>query len=180
MEDSFWRWLEEEIPEEKILAYMFFCFMLSALVANIFMGIIFFSGYLDSSSNSLLIDVGGLRQTSFGLFQPKYFAGMMMGLITSAFSEELFFRFFLLIIVGKAFGSLRNHYFILFCSLVFGILHLRFFQIIVTFFCGYIFSLFFLKCGGLQGNYFKALISVTLVHAFYNFYVLVVSFILTC
>ena len=92
----------------------------------------------------------------------------VFGYIIAAFIEELIFRFCFLFIPIHIWGnSTKVLIAATISSFVFGILHGSF-GLIIQSVSGFSWCLLFLKCGGLQHNFLKALTVVTIVHFLYN------------
>lgn len=89
-------------------------------------------------------------------------------LIVSAFCEEVLFRLFPLV-AADAWGKSKKIFIVVgLASCIFGLMHGGFFFIILQGVNGVLLSLLFLKCGGLQGKYGKALATTTVSHFLVN------------
>jgi membrane protease YdiL (CAAX protease family) len=89
-------------------------------------------------------------------------------LFGAAFIEEVIFRLPLAIIIemrGSIVGVLAIA---LLLSAIFGFLHGGIHHIFIQGVVGFISCILFLKCGGLQRNYFKALAATTVTHFLFN------------
>lgn len=83
--------------------------------------------------------------------------------------EEIAFRLFPLIITIELNWSLSRILLVAVAiSVIFGVLHGGALYIFVQGVFGFVYSLMFLKCGGLNGRYFKALATTTTTHFLWN------------
>lgn len=97
----------------------------------------------------------------------------LLGLFFWALAEEAFWRFPLVILVVIGVKILPILIVAAAISLLFGAAHSKLINILLQGGDGFLWCLLFLKCGGLQGNYFQALLVTTIVH-------FVCNFIITC
>lgn len=83
--------------------------------------------------------------------------------------EELAFRFIPIVLVMKLIGpGLTLWIIIIASSIILGILHGNFFHIFLQGLWGVVFSVIFLKFGGLYGSYLIAFLVVATIHSVYN------------
>lgn len=156
MEDNFQTWLKEEIPRENVFLAILYSSVFLFLLYNIVFLVKFL--FFGSAEFMLFFDRGQLP-------------GLLMQTAIMAFPEELIFRFFLITVVGSYFGIARDLRYLVLCSIVFGFLHPGFWVGIYISIIGFVFNIFYIKCGGLSERCVEATLSVTILHTFYNFYV---------
>ncbi len=89
-------------------------------------------------------------------------------LLGSAFFEELIFRLPLAIFVRMGWSLEKVFVVAVPLSVFFGFLHGGISHIFLQGVSGFIFSIVFLKCGGWQRNYTKALLASTATHFMFN------------
>lgn len=89
--------------------------------------------------------------------------------------EELMFRFPLVILVWLQYSLRSVLMFALIFSILFGLAHGSSEHILIQGVDGFLLSLLFLKCGGLQGRPFKALACSFTAHWLYNASLIVIS-----
>lgn len=159
MQDNFETWLEEEIPRDKVFLWILYFSIALFLIYNIVFIIKF-----------LLF--GNYGKVLF--FDYRYLPGLLMETVIMAFPEELIFRFLLFTVIGSYFGIARNIRYIIICSIAFGFLHPGFWVDVYISVIGFIFNIFYIKCGGLGDRCVEATFLTTILHTFYNFYVYLV------
>lgn len=93
----------------------------------------------------------------------------LIGLFFWAFIEEIAYRFPLAILIVFGLRTIPVLIVAAVFSLIFGIAHGKLANILMQGGDGILWCLLFLKCGGLQGNYFQALLVTTTVHFICNF-----------
>ncbi len=112
-----------------------------------------------------LFDAGALIVQGNMLTPNIYSPAILLG---SAFFEELLFRLPLAIFVRMGWSLEKVFVVAVVLSLLFGFLHGGISHIFLQGVSGFIFSVVFLKCGGWQRNYAKALIASTVTHFMFN------------
>ncbi|NTW14347.1 MAG: CPBP family intramembrane metalloprotease [Candidatus Moranbacteria bacterium] len=98
-------------------------------------------------------------------------------ILVAAFFEELIFRFPLSIPVRRGLSVPVIMIFVAVFSIIFGLLHGTWANIFMQGVVGALFSVVYLKCGGMSGNYPKALAASTVIHFLYNMIALGLAYI---
>lgn len=88
--------------------------------------------------------------------------------IIAAFREEMVYRLSLMFAIEKFGRSGAVLWVALVISIIFGWGHGGIIHVFTQGVIGLSFSILFLKCGGFQRHYFKAVMVVTITHAFFN------------
>lgn len=100
----------------------------------------------------------------------------LITIIEYAFREELRYRLPLLLCIVQSYSWWLVGGAVLISSCIFGSIHGDITNIPLQGVAGLLYSIVFLKCGGLQGRPYKALFSSTFCHSGYNFSLTLVSF----
>jgi len=118
----------------------------------------------------VLISVGVIVPASPGVddFLDIGFVALLLISLKYALFEELLFRFPLAILVWLQYSLGNLLVFALMFSILFGLAHGSPENILIQGVFGFMLSLLFLKCGGLQGRPFKALACTFAAHWLYN------------
>lgn len=106
----------------------------------------------------------------------KGIGSMGVLLLGYALKEEMYYRLPLVICSYRSNSLLFVGAVVLFSSFIFGWIHGGISNVPLQGLGGILYSIVFLKCGGLQGSPFKALVSSTLCHTYYNFSLKVIPF----
>lgn len=153
-------WLNQEVPLKKLWLYILGALALS-LISDIFWDKVL----------QALFSFGGLklsgppdRETVSIL---SWWFPLM--LILKAWEEEMLFRWLPLYLTVKADKPFQEKMLMaIVFSLIFGLVHGSVLSILFQGISGFIWSLLWFKCGGLQGHYIKATAVTTLTHALWN------------
>ena len=89
-------------------------------------------------------------------------------LIFAAFKEEIVFRLPLFFAIEREVSFQKMIFFTIILSVIFGLFHGSIVNIFMQGFCGFVFCILFLKCGGYQKKYIKAITVTTMAHFTYN------------
>jgi membrane protease YdiL (CAAX protease family) len=96
-------------------------------------------------------------------------------LLTAVFLEESLFRLPLAILIQRGWRIGKILVSALILSILFGLYHGSIHHIFVQGIGGFIYSILFLKCGGLQKNYQKALCTTTITHFLFNTIIIIIA-----
>ena len=147
---AFWRWLEKTTPWPRAVNYSFLAVIIIFL-------------FLQVTARTILSE-----DPPFWMIRPPPLE-FLAALASQATGEDVLFRLLPIALIRKRTDSrLWLILTIVASSLVFGYLHDSFFNIAVQGGAGLLFSLLFLKCGGMQGRYLKALAYTSIVHTYVN------------
>jgi len=148
------RWLEREARGKWVYFYIFICLTFTFVYTYSFFALIHFFNVHTHHPDREGIEL--VWYTPFLLF-------------VCALIEEIVFRFLPLHIVIDRKWSLSKILLVAaVMSVVFGIAHGGIFFILIQGVFGFVCSIMFLKCGGLEKRYFKAVAVTTTVHFLWN------------
>ena len=151
--------LNREAKGFSVLGWAVLCLVLQKIYVPLFTYLISFFVEISSHNNETFRKI-------FELPLPLLFCT----LVPMAFFEEIIYRFPISWIVKTSDKRLSSVIFAsVILSLVFGLAHGHFLNILIQGVCGFMWSILYLKCGGFEGKILKPLIVTTLVHATYNF-----------
>lgn len=159
-------WLKREINGKQL-----YSFVIASIALNFGYSILAFK-----VMGILNIGISPVRSAAdqipiFTIFTPFILLG-------AAFVEEIFFRFApLFVAVEMELSAKKLFVVVLVISAVFGICHGSAQHILFQGIGGVIFSVVFLKCGAMQGRYFKALIASAVSHFLFNVAVIITAVI---
>ena len=148
------RWLEKEALGREIGLCVVGCLVLMFAYAFSVLG----------AAHLLKIDIPPVSGENIPIFVFSF----PIKLIVVVFIEELIFRLPLAIVVEKKWSIAKVLASALVLSAIFGVLHGSIHHIFIQGAEGFICSVLFLKCGGLQGNYLKAVAVTTTTHFLFN------------
>ncbi len=148
------RWLEKEALGKQVGLYIIGCLLLK----------LFFVFFVLCTVRLLEIEIPPVNRKEMPIFTfsfPIIFLG-------SVITEEILFRLPLAIFLEKKWSipGVLAAAFVL--SVIFGILHGSVYHIFIQGIAGFIYSILFLKCGGLQRKYFKAINTTITAHLSWN------------
>lgn len=150
-------WLKKEAHGKKICLLMIGCLILDFAYTFFVFGIIYIFKI------DLPAEEGKIPIVTFSF---------LIFLVGAAFIEEMIFRFPLAILIKKGWSIARVLVSALALSAIFGVLHGGIHHIFFQGIGGLFYSILFLKCGGLQKHYFKAIMVTTITHFSFNAIVL--------
>lgn len=147
-------WLERE-PHGKFVCICMAYFLMAELL------------WVDFAINMLRtfeFTVVSARATGIPIFTPSF----PFVLYTAAFLEEFLFRLPLTFLMEMKLSLDKVIGAAIVSSIVFGLCHGGFGNIFIQGVCGFLYSILFLKCGGYNGKYLKALVVTSSTHFLYN------------
>ncbi len=152
--DRFTSWLGKEAQGKQIFGYIIGTITLAFFFTAFFLSL-FYSTHTDLSSMS----------KSTADIVPGFLFLMIIPLIT----EEIMFRFLPLMWAKEMRFSIKGILIVaLISSVFFGYIHGNAYNIVFQGTTGFLFSLLFLKCGGMQSKYFKATCCTFTAHYMFN------------
>lgn len=158
-----WRWLEKELHGFDLLVFIFKCSVLNILWCCLVMLVL----------HIINVEFPATRELPPLPAELVFLAPFV--LLVVALAEEIFFRLPLAWAI-KVFGESKwTLVSAVALSTAFGLAHGHVLNIFVQGVSGLILCAIFLKCGGLQKKYFKALATATLAHAFCNTLLLIAA-----
>ena len=148
------RWFKKEARGKELYILMANCLVLNLAYAFCFVGIMYL----------LKIDIPPVSREKIPIFTFT-FPFMLIGL---AFFEEILFRFPLSLIIeyDRSIAEVLTAALVL--SVIFGVIHGSVHHIFIQGVGGFIYSILFLKSGGLQKDYPKAVAVTTVIHFMFN------------
>jgi len=150
---KFWHWLEIKVSGEDSISFVGVCLVIGFL--------------LTICASWIMATLGIAPEPSRGKI-PILVWWFPLFLFVAALVEELLFRFPLVFYIENWGNSWQLFTAIILFSIIFGAVHGSVKNIFLQGVFGFIYSLIFLKCGGLQGRYVKALCMSTLAHVTTN------------
>lgn len=154
-------WLKKEVTGKWLLVYIFGFGIVSIPYC---LGCLLFLDYLN---------IGPVKRT----VNLTWFVSIITPFLIfpMAFLEECLFRLPLSMAINNSWPDKKLFYLILIVSLVFGALHGNAINVAIQGIDGILLSIIFLKCGGCQRHYGKALITCATAHACKNMYVWIIG-----
>lgn len=146
-------WIKEEVKGKDIIPFIAICLLLCFLCSNLAVVILF---WLNMYTPPPKIGIATLTW-----YIPIF-------LLSFAFIEEIIFRLPLAIFIQLEWPINEIVFMAIFYSAIFGFYHGGITNIFIQGVGGFILCIIFLKCGGYQKKYLKAIIISTLAHFFYN------------
>lgn len=148
------RWLKKEVHGRQLWVLMACCLVLKFVYAFSVITVVYL---LEIGSPSARVEKIPIFTISFPIT-----------LVSTIFIEEIIFRLPLAIFIKKGWSIARVLVVALILSAVFGILHGSIYHIFTQGVGGFIYSVMFLKSGGLQGHYLKAVMVTTTTHLLFD------------
>jgi len=163
------RWFHKEAHGREVVIYIlvFLVFDLAYSISTVFL---FEHPHLNREISS--------SQELKQLFTLELFPVLFVIFLLAALLEEVVFRLPLVIFVKLGWSVTKVLGVALLLSIIFGFLHGGVSHIYLQGVGGLLYSVIFLKCGGFQGNFSKAVGVSTAVHFLYNMTLILLIFIL--
>lgn len=147
-------WLKREAVGWHVIFYVLGCTVINLLIAALTMGIVYL----------FKVDFPAKESIGLEILSPTF----PFLLFILAFIEEVMFRLPLAIAITYEWSVRWLFIFMVVLSVLFGISHGSVYNIPVQGAIGLMFSILFLKCGGMEERYKKAILATTTAHFLYN------------